>query len=74
LNQTKPLHTHAQTGFGGYWLKDYERTTPDPQPIDVMLGASKMAMKAHETIPGIWVGGMRVGLWGGGGGVVRMGL
>ena len=28
---------------------------PDPQPIDVMLGASRMAMRAHETIPGVWL-------------------
>ncbi|KIY97654.1 hypothetical protein MNEG_10306 [Monoraphidium neglectum] len=43
-----------ETGFAGYWLKDEERTTPNPQPIDLMLNSSKMAQKAHETIPGIW--------------------
>ena len=45
----------AVTGFGGFWLKDPARTTPDPQPIDAMLGASKLAMRAHATIPGIWL-------------------
>ncbi|KAI8468804.1 MAG: hypothetical protein J3K34DRAFT_425963 [Monoraphidium minutum] len=45
----------AETGFDGYWEKDVERTSPNPQPIDVMLGSSRMAMKAHETIPGIWL-------------------
>lgn len=45
----------VETGFGGYWLKDPARTSPNPQPIDVMLGASRIAIKAHETIPGVWL-------------------
>jgi hypothetical protein len=43
------------TGFAGYWVKDLQRTSANPQPIDVMLGSSKMVARAHETIPGIWV-------------------
>jgi hypothetical protein len=45
----------AQTGFDGYWVNVPEGSTPHPQPIDVMLGCSKLAIRAHESIPGIWV-------------------
>jgi hypothetical protein len=45
----------ANVGLGGYWLKDAERSTPSPQPIDVMLGSSWMVRKVHDTIPGILV-------------------
>jgi hypothetical protein len=44
------------TGFAGYWLKDQERTTQG-QPIDVMLGSTSLATRAHDSIPGIWVRG-----------------
>lgn len=43
----------AAVGFAGYWERDDARTTPFPQPIDVMLQASYVVQKVHESIPGI---------------------
>jgi hypothetical protein len=41
--------------FAGYWLRDEARTTPNPQPIDVMLGDRWLVKKVHGSIPGIYV-------------------
>jgi hypothetical protein len=41
--------------MAGYWLRDEDRSTPYPTPIDVMIKASTLAMKSHESIPGIWL-------------------
>ena len=45
----------ANTGVGGYWLKDPERTTPAPQPVYAMLGINWLAKKTIESIPGLLV-------------------
>lgn len=42
-----------RTGFAAYWLRDDERTTPPPQPIDVMCKASWVVQKSHNSIPGV---------------------
>jgi hypothetical protein len=42
-------------GFAAYWLRDEARSTPYPTPIDLMIKASALAMKSHESIPGIWL-------------------
>lgn len=42
--------------LNGYWAKVPELSAPSPMPIDVMLGASWMTRKAHESIRGIKVG------------------
>lgn len=42
-------------GMAGYWLRDEDRSTRYPTPIDVMIKASTLAMKSHESIPGIWL-------------------
>lgn len=47
--------TSVFTGMAGYWLRDEDRSTPYPTPIDVMIKASTLAMKSHESIPGIWL-------------------
>lgn len=44
------------TGFAGYWEVDQERTTPHPQPIDVMIGASFIVRKVHKSIQGMAIG------------------
>jgi hypothetical protein len=43
----------AVTGFAAFWLRDDARTTPFPQPIDIMLKASYIVQKVHASIPGI---------------------
>lgn len=43
------------TGFAAYWERDDDRTTPPPQPIDVMLKASFIVQKSHNSIPGVWI-------------------
>lgn len=43
------------TGFAAYWIRDDDRTTPPPQPIDVMLKANFIVQKSHNSIPGVWV-------------------
>jgi hypothetical protein len=43
----------AVTGFAAFWLRDDARTTPFPQPIDLMLKASYIVQKVHASIPGI---------------------
>eukprot|EP00879_Flechtneria_rotunda_P013211 GHRR01013796.1.p1 GENE.GHRR01013796.1~~GHRR01013796.1.p1 ORF type:complete len:213 (+),score=51.27 GHRR01013796.1:544-1182(+) len=43
------------TGFAAYWERDGDRTTPPPQPIDVMLKASWVVQKSHNSIPGVWM-------------------
>lgn len=43
----------AVTGFAAFWLRDDARTTPFPQPIDLMLKASFLVQKVHASIPGI---------------------
>jgi hypothetical protein len=43
----------AVTGFAAFWLRDDSRTTPFPQPIDIMLKASYLVLKVHASIPGI---------------------
>ncbi|KAF6265361.1 RNA dependent RNA polymerase-domain-containing protein [Scenedesmus sp. NREL 46B-D3] len=43
----------AVTGFAGFWEVIPERTTPHPQPIDVMLGASFLVKKVHKSLPGL---------------------
>jgi hypothetical protein len=45
----------AVTGFAAYWERDAARSTPYPTPADVMLGASSLVLKMHESIPGIWL-------------------
>lgn len=46
----------AQTAFCGYWRRD-ERTTPPPQPIDLLLEGSWLLHKAKAGARGIEVGG-----------------
>lgn len=43
------------TGFAAYWLRDQERSTPYPTPIDIMIKASALAQRSHASIPGIWL-------------------
>lgn len=43
------------TGFAAYWLRDSERSTAFPTPIDKMTKASALAQKSHASIPGIWL-------------------
>lgn len=50
----------ATSGFAGYFKRDISRTTPFPQPIDLMMGWRGFTQRAHATIPGILVRG----LWG----------
>lgn len=45
----------TQTGFAGYWLRDPSRSSPQPLPIDVLLGVGRFMQRAHESVPGIWV-------------------
>uniref|UniRef100_A0A383WPQ1 Uncharacterized protein n=1 Tax=Tetradesmus obliquus TaxID=3088 RepID=A0A383WPQ1_TETOB len=45
----------AHTGFAAYWENDMARTTPFPQPIDVMLGLNFLVKRAHKSIPGLWL-------------------
>ncbi|KAF6257129.1 hypothetical protein COO60DRAFT_33644 [Scenedesmus sp. NREL 46B-D3] len=45
----------AVTGFAAFWLRDDKRTTPFPQPIDLMLKASYLVQKVHASIPGILI-------------------
>ena len=59
-----PIPPHI--GIGGYWLKDLTRTTPSPQPVDVMLGANWLVRKAHDSIPGILVSDFWLRFEGGG--------
>ncbi len=44
----------AQTPFAGYWQRD-ERTTPPPQPIDLLLEGSWLLHKAKGGAKGIEV-------------------
>eukprot|EP00882_Tetradesmus_deserticola_P002483 GHRQ01002644.1.p1 GENE.GHRQ01002644.1~~GHRQ01002644.1.p1 ORF type:complete len:401 (+),score=159.82 GHRQ01002644.1:1044-2246(+) len=41
-------------GLGGWWEKDDDRTTPPPLPIDVMLKASWIVQKSHNSVPGVF--------------------
>ncbi len=41
--------------FCAYWERDYTRSTPFPLPIDKQMKLSKLAMRCHESIPGMWV-------------------
>lgn len=41
--------------FCGYWDRDAVRSTPFPLLIDQQLGIHKLAMRCHESIPGMWV-------------------
>eukprot|EP00878_Enallax_costatus_P000450 GHUV01000541.1.p1 GENE.GHUV01000541.1~~GHUV01000541.1.p1 ORF type:complete len:413 (+),score=60.34 GHUV01000541.1:305-1543(+) len=45
----------AVTGFAAYWANIHERTTPFPQPIDIMIRANWLVKKVHKSIPGIWM-------------------
>ena len=42
-----------KTPFAHYWARDEARTTPPPQPIDLMLGVNALVRAAHDSIPGI---------------------
>ncbi|WIA37693.1 hypothetical protein OEZ86_014582 [Tetradesmus obliquus] len=44
----------AKLGLAGWWEKDDDRTTPPPLPIDVMLKASWMVQKSHNSVPGVF--------------------
>eukprot|EP00882_Tetradesmus_deserticola_P017885 GHRQ01019186.1.p1 GENE.GHRQ01019186.1~~GHRQ01019186.1.p1 ORF type:complete len:404 (+),score=121.68 GHRQ01019186.1:754-1965(+) len=48
-------------GLGGWWEKDDDRTTPPPLPIDVMLKASWIVQKSHNSVPGVFVSGRPTG-------------
>lgn len=54
--------------FCGYWARDYDRSTPPPQPIDVMLNVNFFTKRVHNSIPGALVGfqGFWGVFWGGG--------
>lgn len=43
----------AVTGFAGKWDLIPERTSPHPQPIDVMIGANAIIRRIHASLPGI---------------------
>jgi hypothetical protein len=45
----------AKLGLAGWWEKDDDRTTPPPLPVDVMLKASWMVQKSHNSVPGVYV-------------------
>lgn len=47
-----PLTT---TQFCGYFARDEARSTPSPQPVDVMLGVNFITRKVHDSIPGALV-------------------
>ena len=52
--------------FCAYWERDAVRSTPFPLPIDKQCGLSKLAMRCHESIPGMWVSvwaGVCLGSW-----------
>jgi len=41
--------------FCSYWERDNVRSTPYPLPVDLQMGLSKLAMRCHESIPGMWL-------------------
>jgi hypothetical protein len=41
--------------FCGYWARDYDRSTPPPQPIDLMLKVNFITRKVHDSVPGALV-------------------
>jgi hypothetical protein len=41
--------------FCGYWARDYDRSTPPPQPIDTMLKLNFITRKVHDSIGGALV-------------------
>jgi len=45
----------AVTGYAGVWEMIRERSSPHPQPIDIMVGANTIVRKIHESIPGITI-------------------
>jgi hypothetical protein len=47
-------------------MKDPARTTPSPQPVDLLMRAGRLARKAHDSLPGIWVSSLGHGVvWAG---------
>lgn len=41
--------------FCAYWERDHVRSTPFPLPIDHQMGLGKLALRCHESIPGMWL-------------------
>lgn len=41
--------------YCAYWDRDPVRSTPFPLPVDKQMKLSKLAMRCHESIPGMWV-------------------
>jgi hypothetical protein len=46
----------AVTGFAGFWEVDAQRSTPHPQPIDIMNGVSFIVKKVHKSIHAMVLG------------------
>jgi len=43
------------TGYAGVWEIIPERSSPHPQPIDVMICANAIVRKIHASVPGITI-------------------
>uniref|UniRef100_A0A383W3W6 Uncharacterized protein n=1 Tax=Tetradesmus obliquus TaxID=3088 RepID=A0A383W3W6_TETOB len=46
----------AVTGFAGFWEVDSKRSTPHPQPIDIMNNVSFIVKKVHQSIHAMVLG------------------
>jgi hypothetical protein len=46
----------AVTGFAGFWEVDAQRSTPHPQPIDIMNEASFIVKRVHKSIHAMVLG------------------
>jgi hypothetical protein len=46
--------------FCAYWERDKVRSTPFPLPADKQMGLSKLGLRTHESIPGMWVSSQEV--------------
>lgn len=44
------------TGFAGFWEVDSKRSTPHPQPIDIMNNVSFIVKKVHQSIHAMVLG------------------
>jgi hypothetical protein len=53
----------AQTPLTGYWRRKDDRTTPSPQPIDLLLEGSWLLHRAKAGAQGIEVGTRKATGW-----------
>ena len=49
------MEVPAELGFAGQWNKVDSGCTPNPLPVDSLIDASWLTIKAHEAITGIVV-------------------